>query len=109
VGGGQGDGRRQYEAFWAWVESKLPDEPVWHLDSVGVRRELQGRGIGAALIEFGLARARADATPALLETGNPPNVAYYERFGFRTFADADAPGGGPHIWFMRRDPGRCDA
>ena len=39
--------------------------------------------------------------PAFLETGNPRNVPYYERFGFRVIDEGDAPGGGPRIWFMR--------
>jgi ribosomal protein S18 acetylase RimI-like enzyme len=97
------DGRR-HDAFWAWVASKMGDEPVWHLDSVAVEPELRGRGIGAALIDLGQARARTAGTGARLETGNPRNVAYYERCGFRTVVDEDAPDGGPHIWFMRWDP-----
>jgi ribosomal protein S18 acetylase RimI-like enzyme len=97
------DGGR-FEAFWEWIESKLPDEPVWHLDSVAVVPEAQGGGIGSALIEFGLERARADRAGVFLETGNPRNVALYERLGFRVAEEADAPGGGPHIWFMRWDP-----
>jgi GNAT superfamily N-acetyltransferase len=95
------DGGWRYDAYWAWVESKMPDEPAWHLDSVAVQPELRCRGIGAALIDFGLARAHTAGTGACLETGNPRNVPYYERFGFRTATDEDAPDGGPHIWFMR--------
>jgi GNAT superfamily N-acetyltransferase len=98
------DGGRRFEAFWAWVESKFADEPAWHLDSVAVEPKLQGRGIGAALVDFGLARARATGTGACLETGQPRNVAYYTRFGFHTVVDADAPDRGPHVWFMRSDP-----
>ena len=98
------DGGRRYDAFWEWVESKIPHEPLWHLDSVGVDRDAQGRGIGSALIDFGLARARADKAGVFLETGTPRDVPYYERFGFRVVAGADAPDGGPHNWFMRWDP-----
>ena len=98
------DGGRRWDAFWEWVGSKIPDEPLWHLDSVGVEPKAQGLGIGLALIEFGLARARADDAGVFLETGASRNVPYYERFGFRVVEDADAPGGGPHFWFMRWDP-----
>jgi ribosomal protein S18 acetylase RimI-like enzyme len=98
------DGGRRYDAFWEWVESKIPDEPLAHLDSVAVEPSAQGRGIGTALIEFGLARARAGGHGVFLETGAPRNVALYERLGFRVVEDADAPAGGPHIWFMRWDP-----
>ncbi|MGH2988549.1 MAG: GNAT family N-acetyltransferase [Solirubrobacterales bacterium] len=98
------DGGRHYAAFWEWIESKVPDEPLWHMDSVGVEAGAQGRGIGSALIEHGLDRARADRAGAFLETGNPRNVGYYERHAFRVVDGADAPGGGPHMWFMRWDP-----
>jgi GNAT superfamily N-acetyltransferase len=100
------DGGERYDAFWEWVESKIPDEPLWHLDSVGVEPGSRGTGVGAALIEHGLELARADDAGAFLETGTPRNVPYYERFGFRIVDDADAPHGGPHIWFMRWDLSR---
>jgi len=98
------DGGRRYSEFWGWVASMLSDEPLWHLDSVGVEPEARGRGIGSELIERGLALALADRVGAVLETGNPRNVPYYETFGFRVVDEAEAPNGGPRIWFMRRDP-----
>jgi hypothetical protein len=52
----------------------------------------------------GLASADRAGIPAWLETSKATNAAYYEHFGFRTVVDEDAPGGGPHIWFMRHDP-----
>ena len=98
------DGGRRWDAFWEWVESHTPDEPVWHLDAVGVEPEARGTGLGAALVRHGLERARADGTPAFLETGTARNVPVYEHFGFRTVEAARAPGGGPKVWFMRWDP-----
>lgn len=68
------------------------------------RRPVQGRGIGRALIEAGLAQARRDGIGAFLSTGTAANVAIYGRCGFRVIDEADAPDGGPRIWFMRRDP-----
>ena len=66
--------------------------------------ERQGEGIGTALMRDGLARADRDGVAAWLETSIARNAAYYEGFGFRAVVDEDAPDGGPHIWFMRRDP-----
>lgn len=63
----------------------------------------QGRGIGSALIEFALDRARESDAAVILETGTPGNVLLYERLGFRVVDEVDAPEGGPHVWFMRRD------
>ena len=98
------DGGRRWDLFWGWIASRIPEERVWHLDSVAVAPENQGRGIGSALIEFGLKAARATETAVVLETGSPRNVPLYERFGFRTVEDFDPPHGGPHVWFMRSDP-----
>ncbi len=44
-----------------------------------------GRGIGRALIEAGLAKARADGTGAFLSTGTAANVTIYGRCGFRVY------------------------
>jgi len=109
LGGGPPDASEpeaeaRYSGFWTWVESRLPTEPLWHLDAVAVDPVGRGRGIGAALIEHGLAMARADLVGVVLETGNPGNVPYYERFGFRVVDKEDAPLGGPTVWFMRWDP-----
>ena len=98
------DGARRFDSFWDWVASREPDEPLALLDSIAVEPAAQGRGIGSALIECGLSRARADGRGVLLETGNPRNVPLYERHGFRLIDEGDAPGGGPHVWFMRWDP-----
>jgi len=98
------DGGRRFELFWEWVASKVPREPLWHLDSVAVAPGWQGRGIGSALIEFGLEHARESGIAMVLETGTPHNVPLYERLGFHVVEEADSPEGGPHVWFMRRDP-----
>jgi GNAT superfamily N-acetyltransferase len=63
------DGGRRHDLFWEWVGSKIPREPLWHLDSVAVAPDWQGRGIGSALIEFGLEQARKSDTAMVLETG----------------------------------------
>ena len=98
------DGGERYEAMWEWIASNFPGEPFWYLDHIAVDAEHRGGGVGTALIEHGLALADRDGVPAFLETGRPGNVTYYERRGFRATSDANVPGGGPHIWFMRYDP-----
>jgi hypothetical protein len=32
------DGGRRYDAYWEWVGARIPDEAMWHLDSVAVMR-----------------------------------------------------------------------
>ena len=99
-----GDHAATHAAFWGWVEDHEPQEPLLFLSHIGVIPERQGEGLGSALLRDGLARVDRDGVPAWLETSRARNAAYYEGFGFRSVIDLDAPGGGPHIWFMRRDP-----
>ena len=96
------DGGARYDAFWAWAWSMLPEEPHWFLDQLAVEPDAQGRGIGGALLRHALGLADADGLPLCLETGAERNLGLYRRFGFRVVAEADAPGGGPHVWFLRR-------
>jgi ribosomal protein S18 acetylase RimI-like enzyme len=99
-----GDNAERHVAFWGWVGEHEPPERLLYLSHIGVVPERQGEGLGSALMRDGLALGNHDDVPAWLETSRADNVAYYERFGFRTVVDEDAPDGGPHIWFMRRDP-----
>jgi GNAT superfamily N-acetyltransferase len=98
------DGGHRYHRFWDWVASRIPAEPLWHLDSVAVEPGWQGRGIGSALVEFALERVRTSGVAVILETGTPRNVPLYMRLGFHVVEEADSPDGGPHVWFMRRNP-----
>lgn len=98
------DGGERYDRFWAWIWSLVPDEPHWLLDQVAVEPTTQGRGIGGALIRHAIDRATEDRLPLFLETGVPGNLPLYRRFGFEIMTEGDAPGGGPHVWFLRRDP-----
>jgi ribosomal protein S18 acetylase RimI-like enzyme len=99
-----GDHVERHAAFWGWVGEHEPSEPLLYLSHVGVAPERQGEGLGSALMHDGLASADQDGVDAWLETSRADNAAYYERFGFRTWIEEDAPEGGPHIWFMRRHP-----
>ncbi len=97
------DGGR-YETFWDWVESHIPDEPLWLLDSIAVDPQVQGMGYGRSLIELGQSMAASTGCGAILSTGTERNVLIYQKCGFHIVDHADAPNGGPHIWFMRWDP-----
>jgi GNAT superfamily N-acetyltransferase len=94
----------RYERLWGWIDSNLPHEPRWLLDQLAVEPAAQGRGIGGAMLRFAIDCGEGDGLPLVLETGVPGNVALYQRFGFGVTLEADAPEGGPHIWFMARDP-----
>lgn len=99
-----GSNAERHAAFWGWVGEHEPAEPLLYLSHIGVMPEHQGEGLGSALLRDGLATADDLGVPAWLETSRANNVTYYERFGFFTAVDEDAPDGGPHIWFLRRNP-----
>lgn len=99
-----GEHAEHHAAFWGWVEEHQPDEPLTYLSHIGVVPEWQGQGLGGALMRDGLSRADDGGHAVWLETSKATNAAYYEGFGFVTVVEEEAPGGGPHIWFMRRDP-----
>ena len=98
------DGGARHVAYWTWISSKLPQDPVWQLDSVAVDSSARGRGIASALIRHGLARASDAGFATTLETGTAANVPIYEHLGFTVADEADGPDGAPHTWFMRREP-----
>jgi GNAT superfamily N-acetyltransferase len=98
------DDAERYEAFWNWVDSRIPDEPLWLLDSIAVDPSFQRQGYGRALIEAGVKQAEASGCGAVLSTGTMRNLEVYANCGFRIIDHDDAPDGGPHIWFMRWDP-----
>jgi hypothetical protein len=53
-----------------------------------------------------LDRCDAEGAPAYLESTNPANVPYYQRFRFEVTGEITVPDGGPPIWQMWRQPGR---
>jgi putative acetyltransferase len=65
-------------------------ESGWFLlGPVAVLADLQGRGIGSALVESGLEELRARHASGCVLVGDP---RFYSRFGFGTFPDLDYEG-----------------
>ena len=101
--------------FWTFArlganaERLHPTYPHWNLETLGIRHEAQGRGIGTRLMAPGLARADQAGLPCYLTTARRENLAFYERFGFEVADDAlPLVPNGPTAWGMRRPP-RTDA
>jgi GNAT superfamily N-acetyltransferase len=86
------------------VESMHPHEPHWYLASLGVEPDLQGHGIGAALMRPVLEHCDREGLPAYLESSKERNVPFYRRHGFEVTREVPLPGHGPNIWTMWREP-----
>jgi GNAT superfamily N-acetyltransferase len=60
---------------------------------VGVRPAAQGRGLGARVLEPGLAAADAERLPVYLNSTNERNLPFYHRLGFEVLAEVPTAGG----------------
>ena len=88
----------------AALQQRCLSEPHWYLSQLGVEPAAQRRGVASRLLAPMLARMDAATLPCYLETENAANLAFYQRFGFRVFAEETALAGGPPIWGMARRP-----
>ena len=82
----------------------VPDEPHWLCLYIGVRPAEQGRGLGRALMEPGIAAADRDGAPAHLVSTNGATASFYEQFGFRVLAEVEPAPGVPVLRPMWREP-----
>jgi GNAT superfamily N-acetyltransferase len=80
-----------------------PHEPHWHLAFIGVDPTCRGKGTGAALLRYALARIDEQHLHSYLESSNPANISLYERHGFEVVSEVRV-GGSPPIFPMIRVP-----
>lgn len=86
------------------MKKQHPQEPHWYLAVIGSDPTVRGTGFGQALMRSRLDRCDAEHAPAYLESSNPDNIGYYERFGFQVTGEIRLPDGGPSLWPMWRQP-----
>ncbi len=79
-----------------------PEEPHWYLAIIGSEPNVRGKGFGQALMRSRLDRCDAEHAPAYLESSNPDNVPYYQRFGFEATGEITVARGGPTLIPMWR-------
>jgi len=96
----------KFTRYGANVERAHPTHRHSYLVLAGVHPEAQRQGLGSRLMRNELELADANGIPAYLETADPANVAYYQRFGFTVVDEALelVPGGPTHV-AMRRPVG----
>ncbi|HXC52518.1 MAG TPA: GNAT family N-acetyltransferase [Candidatus Limnocylindrales bacterium] len=85
------------------MEHAHPDEAHWYLPLIGVEPNAQGKGIGAELMRYAVARCDQEKALAYLESSNPRNIALYRRFGFEEIGELQV-GAGPLVTPMLRRP-----
>jgi GNAT superfamily N-acetyltransferase len=82
-----------------------PEEPHWYLPMIGVEPTAQGRGLGAELMRYAVARCDDEGVLAYLESSNPRNISLYLRFGFEVMGEIRV-GAAPVLTPMVRGPRR---
>jgi GNAT superfamily N-acetyltransferase len=80
-----------------------PSEPHWYLSHLAVRPDHQGRGLGRALLEWGLEQADRDGVGTYLETTNPDNLAFYRAAGYAQVGLVRVERA-PTVWTLWRGP-----
>lgn len=80
-------------------------EPHTYLWFIGVEPDLQGAGVGSALIDDLHGWADPLGLPTYLETGTEANVLYYGRRGYEVVGEIPVPESGVRMWRMLRPPG----
>lgn len=93
---------------WFEVIALLDGNHPHHTDHdylwlLGVHPDLQGRGLGSAMIRAVLDRADREGVPAYLEATSRGNRRLYERHGFVVAGELSIVGG-PPVWPMWREP-----
>lgn len=87
----------------ARLEKAHPERRSWYLLALGVHPRAQRRGVGTRLVTPVLALADDAGLPCYLQTSDPANVDYYQRFGFEVTQPAiPVLPDGPHYIGMTR-------
>ncbi len=94
---------RMLGAFSA-IEKVHPEAEHYFLEALGTARQMQGKGLGSALIRPMLERCDAEGMPAYLESSNPQNIPFYARHGFQPTGEIVVGKNAPTVTAMWRDP-----
>lgn len=86
------------------LSSRHPRASHYYLGTIGTDPSCQGRGVGSALLAPVLTRCDESGLPAYLECSKRENLRFYGHHGFAVTGEVAAPGGGPPLWLMWRDP-----
>jgi ribosomal protein S18 acetylase RimI-like enzyme len=86
------------------IQRKHPQRPHhWYLSLLGTDPDMQGHGLGAAVLQPVLDKCDGDCIGAYLESSQERNLDFYARHGFRLTGELRLPRG-PRVWTMWREP-----
>jgi GNAT superfamily N-acetyltransferase len=86
-----------------WRHGREVREPHYYVRDVGVLPDMQGRGLGSALMRPTLERCDRESLPAYLEASSERSAALYERLGFQLMRELSV-GDSPPLRLMVRPP-----
>lgn len=92
----------------AAMERRHVRTPHYYIRDLGVHPDMQGQGLGSALLQPTLDRCDREGLPAYLEASSERNAALYERLGFQHTAELRVAGS-PPLRLMLRPPHSRDA
>ncbi len=78
--------------------------PHWYLSLIGVDPEHQGKGVAGSLLRPQLTHADSEGLPCYLETCEPSNVSFYQKYGFVVVVDETDTESGVQMWTFLRPP-----
>jgi ribosomal protein S18 acetylase RimI-like enzyme len=84
-----------------WRHAHELREPHYYVRDIGVHPDMQGRGLGSALMAPTLERCDREGLPAYIEASSERSAALYERLGFEHVKELRV-GGSPPLWLMIR-------
>ena len=84
-----------------WRHARELRGPHYYVRDIGVHPDMQGKGLGSALLRPTLERCDREGLPAYLEASSERNAALYERHGFRLVRELRI-GGSPPLRLMLR-------
>ncbi len=79
-------------------------EPHWYTMVLGVDPAFQGQGLGRALLQPVIDKAKTEGVSLYLETAQPSNVSFYKKIGFDVLRELKEPNSGLDLWTFRLDP-----
>jgi GNAT superfamily N-acetyltransferase len=88
-------------AAMEWRHAREVRGPHYYVRDVGVLPEMQGRGLGSALMAPVLERCDREGVPVYLEASSQRSAALYERLGFEHVSELNVLDS-PPLWLMLR-------